>query len=52
MIVFGIDLVYIFSGVALARRSVGDVIWHVLLAAAMVTLGTWLSSNKYKMKSQ
>jgi hypothetical protein len=47
-IIFGIDLAYIFSGIALARHSVSDVLWHLVWAAAMVALGVWLINRKPK----
>lgn len=47
-IIFSIDLAYILSGMALARHSVSDVLWHLVWAAAMVALGVWLINRKPK----
>jgi len=47
-IIFGLDLVYIVSGMALRRHSASDVLWHLVLAAIMVTLGVWLVNRRPK----
>jgi high-affinity Fe2+/Pb2+ permease len=47
-IIFGIELIYIFSGMAFFKHSILDVIWHLVYAAILFGVGIWLINRKPK----
>jgi len=49
VVIFGLDIIYIASGLALARHSLDDVIWGLFWAAGIVTLGIIMISGKAKL---
>lgn len=49
LVLFGLDIVYIISGLALARHSLDDVLWHLFWAAGIVTLGIYLVARKPRL---
>jgi hypothetical protein len=49
LIPFSLDIIYIVSGLAVAKHSVDDIIWHFLWAAGMVGLGIYLVIGRPKL---
>lgn len=49
LVLFSLDIIYIASGLALARHSLDDVLWHLVWAAGIVTLGIYLVTKKSRL---
>lgn len=46
LILFSLDIVYIISGLASARHSFDEILWHFFWAAGLVALGIYLVIRK------
>lgn len=46
---FSIDVIYIISGLASARHSFDNLVWHFIWAAGMVVLGIYLVARKPRL---
>ena len=49
LILFSVDIIYIVSGLALARHSLDEVLWHLIWAVGIVTLGIYLIARKLRL---
>ncbi|MFC2047492.1 hypothetical protein ACFLTK_04385 [Chloroflexota bacterium] len=49
LILFGLDIVYIVLGLALARHGLDDTLWHLLWATGVVILGIYLVARKPRL---
>ena len=49
LLLFSIDVIYIVSGLASAKHSLDDLLWHFIWAAGMVILGIYLIVRKPRL---
>ncbi|MBA7617954.1 hypothetical protein ES703_25272 [subsurface metagenome] len=49
LVLFSIDVIYIVSGLASARHSLDNLVWHFIWAAGMIVLGIYLVVRKPRL---
>ena len=49
LLLFSLDIIYIVLGLASARHSLDDLLWHLIWAVGMVTLGIYLVFRKPRL---